>query len=57
MIDWEELGTREEAYLSALNNVAFGWISGLNTNGASNGNYSPMRVYHEERSRKGHFRY
>ncbi|KAJ0179368.1 hypothetical protein K1T71_005080 [Dendrolimus kikuchii] len=32
-------------------------LQGLNTNGASNGNYSPMRVYHEERSRKGHFRY
>ncbi|XP_049888125.1 uncharacterized protein LOC126382357 [Pectinophora gossypiella] len=32
-------------------------LQGLNTNGASNGTYSPMRVYHEERSRKGHFRY
>ncbi|XP_045763576.1 uncharacterized protein LOC123866204 [Maniola jurtina] len=32
-------------------------LQGLNTNGGSNGNYSPMRVYHEERSRKGHFRY
>ncbi|CAG9563094.1 unnamed protein product [Danaus chrysippus] len=32
-------------------------LQGLNTNGSSNGNYSPMRVYHEERSRKGHFRY
>lgn len=32
-------------------------LQGLNTNGASNGNYSPMRVYHEERSRKGQFRY
>ncbi|CAG9792005.1 unnamed protein product [Diatraea saccharalis] len=30
---------------------------GLNANGGSNGTYSPMRVYHEERSRKGHFRY
>uniref|UniRef100_A0A2A4JXZ6 Major facilitator superfamily associated domain-containing protein n=1 Tax=Heliothis virescens TaxID=7102 RepID=A0A2A4JXZ6_HELVI len=32
-------------------------LQGLNANGASNGTYSPMRVYHEERSRKGHFRY
>ncbi|CAK1551833.1 unnamed protein product [Leptosia nina] len=32
-------------------------LQGLNSNGASNGTYSPMRVYHEERSRKGHFRY
>nr|XP_026491085.1 uncharacterized protein LOC113397135 [Vanessa tameamea]XP_026491086.1 uncharacterized protein LOC113397135 [Vanessa tameamea] len=32
-------------------------LQGLNANGGSNGNYSPMRVYHEERSRKGHFRY
>lgn len=32
-------------------------LQGLNTNGSSNGTYSPMRVYHEERSRKGHFRY
>lgn len=32
-------------------------LQGLNTNGSSNGAYSPMRVYHEERSRKGHFRY
>ncbi|VVC89159.1 unnamed protein product [Leptidea sinapis] len=31
---------------------------GLTTNGASNGTWNtPMRVYHEERSRKGHFRY
>ncbi|CAH2092017.1 unnamed protein product [Euphydryas editha] len=32
-------------------------LQGLNANGGSNGNYSPMRVYHEELSRKGHFRY
>ncbi|XP_013185915.2 uncharacterized protein LOC106131367 [Amyelois transitella] len=32
-------------------------LQGLNANGGSNGTYSPMRVYHEERSRKGHFRY
>ncbi|KAF9410041.1 hypothetical protein HW555_010758 [Spodoptera exigua] len=33
-------------------------LQGLNnTNGTTNGTYSPMRVYHEERSRKGHFRY
>ncbi|CAG4964486.1 unnamed protein product [Parnassius apollo] len=32
-------------------------LRGMNGNGASNGTYSPMRVYHEERSRKGHFRY
>ncbi|XP_045459822.1 uncharacterized protein LOC123670369 [Melitaea cinxia] len=32
-------------------------LRGLNANGGSNGNYSPMRVYHEERSRKGQFRY
>ncbi|XP_026326657.1 uncharacterized protein LOC113235241 [Hyposmocoma kahamanoa] len=32
-------------------------LQGLTTNGGSNGSYSPMRVYHEERSRKGHFRY
>ncbi|XP_047989275.1 uncharacterized protein LOC125228664 [Leguminivora glycinivorella] len=32
-------------------------LQGLNTNGGSNGTYSPTRVYHEERSRKGHFRY
>ncbi|CAH2062787.1 unnamed protein product, partial [Iphiclides podalirius] len=32
-------------------------LQGIGANGASNGSYSPMRVYHEERSRKGHFRY
>ncbi|XP_026764996.1 uncharacterized protein LOC113523296 [Galleria mellonella] len=32
-------------------------LQGLNANGASNGTYPPLRVYHEERSRKGHFRY
>ncbi|XP_063530497.1 uncharacterized protein LOC134741590 [Cydia strobilella] len=32
-------------------------LQGLNRNGGSNGTYSPTRVYHEERSRKGHFRY
>ncbi|XP_037297227.1 uncharacterized protein LOC115452751 [Manduca sexta] len=32
-------------------------LQGLNANGTSNGTYSPMRVYHEERSRKGQFRY
>ncbi|KAL4708813.1 hypothetical protein ACJJTC_011777 [Scirpophaga incertulas] len=32
-------------------------LQGLNENGGSNGTYSPMRVYHEERARKGHFRY
>ncbi|XP_050672648.1 uncharacterized protein LOC126970625 isoform X11 [Leptidea sinapis] len=33
-------------------------LQGLTTNGASNGTWNtPMRVYHEERSRKGHFRY
>ncbi|KAI5634323.1 MFS_1 like family domain-containing protein [Phthorimaea operculella] len=32
-------------------------IQGATANGGSNGTYSPLRVYHEERSRKGHFRY
>ncbi|XP_055383747.1 uncharacterized protein LOC129613634 [Condylostylus longicornis] len=34
-----------------------GTATGGNTNSGSNGNYTPLRVYHNERGKKGQFRY
>lgn len=41
----------------AGNGAGIGAGAGASLNGNANGSYSPLRVYHNERGKKGQFRY